>query len=249
MDLQLIGKENLPNVYIDTIRVNSSDSFKTISVTISLFDHIHDLGRSWYRDDLDLKIKLCLVHRDSKILKLVNGVDTLFLEDGLKQIRILSKADFEIIPHSDTVDKFSTTIAFDKIANEDAQTTSAFCSCFIDNLGFENDLFNQYYGPLTGEKILVSGEIAMESGYFYNPLTNEEYGGPVHGHSGGYMVGSQHSSQDHDSLIYVKEPNYKISEVRTHDQQNEIVEAPEETEMTQQNSIFSRKLALGTSYD
>jgi|9_EtaG_2_1085328.scaffolds.fasta_scaffold00042_34 hypothetical protein len=249
MDLQLIGKENLPNVYIDTIRVNSDDLFKTISVTISLFDHIHDLGRSWYRDDLDLKIKLCLVHRNSKISKLISGVDTLFLQDGLRQITILSKADFEFTSHSNTVDKFSTTIAFDKIPNEDAETTAVFCSCFIDNLGFENDLFNQYYGPLTGEKILTSGEIAMESGYFYNPLTNEEYGGPVHDHAGKFMVGSQHSSQAHDSLIYVKEPNYKISEVRTHDQRNETVQELEDMEMASPNPVPTKQLAVGITYE
>ena len=215
MDLELIGNENLPNVYIDTIRVNSNDTGKTISVTLSMYDHVQEIGRSWYRNDIDLKIKLCLVQNPAKISKLINGVDTLYLEDNLVQITNLSRLDFAISPYSQTADKFSVTIPFNEIPNESIDTLSVFCSCYIDELGFENDLFNQYYGPLTGEKIFASGQLSVESGYFYDPLTNEEYGGPVHEHDGGFMVGSQHTNVPHSSLIYVREPNYKISEVQT----------------------------------
>ena len=63
-------------------------------------------------------------------------------------------------------------------------------ACFIDGLEFGIPQFDKFYGPMAAEKIYVGGVPNEESGYFYNPETNEEYGGPVHQHSSGYMEGS-----------------------------------------------------------
>ena len=52
----------------------------------------------------------------------------------------------------------------------------------------------------------------MPTNYFYNPETNEEYGGPVHQHPGrGFMEGSEHSDQSHNLLVKVEEENFKIT--------------------------------------
>jgi hypothetical protein len=63
---------------------------------------------------------------------------------------------------------------------------------------------------MSAEKILIGGQVNEQSGYFYYPDTNEEYAGPVHGHQGKYMEGSEHSSQPHADLRYVSEEDYKI---------------------------------------
>ena len=64
---------------------------------------------------------------------------------------------------------------------------------------------------MVAEKIFIGGVPNQESGYFYNPITNEEYGGPVHMHSSGYMAGSEHTGEPHPGLRYVPEENLKIS--------------------------------------
>ena len=62
---------------------------------------------------------------------------------------------------------------------------------------------------MAAERIFVGGVPNLESGYFYNPETNEEYGGPVHQHSSGYMEGSEHIDTAHAGLRYVSEENYQ----------------------------------------
>ena len=54
---------------------------------------------------------------------------------------------------------------------------------------------------MVGESIFVAGQINKDSGYFYYPETNEEYGGPVHTHNQGYMEGSEHTDKPHSRLF------------------------------------------------
>ena len=80
---------------------------------------------------------------------------------------------------------------------------------------FTNPQLNKYCGAVTGEKIFVNGEVPTESGYFYYPDTNEEYGGPVHLHNEEFMENSMHSSAPHKVVRYVPETNSKIKDERT----------------------------------
>ena len=87
---------------------------------------------------------------------------------------------------------------------------NVYAACFIDDLEFGIPLFDKFYGPMMAERIVVGGVLNEITGYFYNPETNEEYGGPVHQHSSGYMEGSMHRDEPHAGLRYVSEDNYKM---------------------------------------
>lgn len=93
-----------------------------------------------------------------------------------------------------------------------------YAATFMDDLNFGVEIFDKYYGPMSSEIIMVTGEINKDSGYFYFPeistdakVSNREYGGPVHGHDGLYMEGSEHRTSPHYPLVYVPEPNMKIN--------------------------------------
>ena len=104
----------------------------------------------------------------------------------------------------------------------DISNVVVYAACFVDGFGFENDLFNKYYGPMSSEIIYTGGDLNTLSGYFYFPDTNEVYGGPVHQHAGGYMEGSQHRDQSHRALVLVPENNVKLSVVNSTSTQAEL---------------------------
>ena len=88
-------------------------------------------------------------------------------------------------------------------------SVNVYASCFIDNLGFGIESLNKYYGPVSGEEIFKNGTLAEGSGYFYDPETNEEYGGPVHTVESKYYKGS--SVRDiEEEVFFVPETNMKI---------------------------------------
>jgi len=210
MEMEIIGKENLPNTYVDRIRILESNSGHKLSIDITIYDH--KINKSWFGRINDLKIKVCLVSSASKYLAIVDGMDGIYNDDRIDQKMILSPSSGEFIESEyNGMSKYTKTIVFENIPQA-IWDLSIFSSCYIDNLGFENDLFNRYYGPLTGERIFVAGQPNQSSGRFVYSDTGEEYFGPVHQKpDGSYMEGSFHSNEPHRDLTYVTEQNFKVS--------------------------------------
>jgi len=214
MNEMTVGMENLPNVFIERIdlypmlRPNTGDAYKyRIRVKLCMYDH--SPKRSWYgRTGLsDLSIKV--VFRGKEAADALNdGSKSLY--DYIASdvgVEIINQSDFTIESELNDYTKFSTIIERELPAIDNL---NVYAACFIDGLEFGNDLFNKFYGPMSAEKIFVGGVVSDQSGYFYHPDTNEEYGGPVHGHEGTYMEGSEHTLEQHATLRYVVEENYKI---------------------------------------
>ena len=215
MNNMTVGMENLPNVFIDKIDLypilQPSTGFifrYRIEVKLCMYDH--SPKRSWYRrEDLsDLSIKI--VFRGGEAAAALNdGSDSLYdYNTNFPAVIVVGQTAFSIEDEMQDYTKLSTSV---EITIPTQNSLNVYAACYIDGLNFGNDLFNKFYGPMAAEKIFSGGAINKQSGYFYYPDTNEEYGGPVHQHtSAGYMEGSEHSEESHASLAYVAEEDYKI---------------------------------------
>jgi len=217
-----VGMENLPNVFIDRIDLypmlqpNTRDIYRyRIQVKLCMYDH--KPKRAWYgRVDLsDLSIKI--VFGDGSIT-LNDGSESLYDHNPpTSGVEVINQSDFSVESELNDYTKFSTII---EVELPVANNLNVYAACFIDGLEFGNDLFNKFYGPMSAEKIFVGGVVSDQSGYFYYPDTNEEYGGPVHGRQGTYMEGSEHIIEQHATLRYVVEENYKIRSFSVPDDAN-----------------------------
>ena len=226
MKIDDVGKENLPNVYIDSITVRKDDinaGFVDIKVLCLMKDHAG--SKSWYQrpELLGLKTKLLLVHDAidptaySDLSRAFNaGATSLYNiteTEGDEYFMVIGNPNswYFIRPDDEPELIFYYNMFTFKNIPDNVQNVNLYIACYLDNLGFENDLFNKYYGPVSSETIFKNGELSTRSSYFYFPDTLEEYGGPVHFHNTGFMEGSMHSDQPHRALIRVEEDNAKIA--------------------------------------
>jgi len=212
MNDMTVGMENLPNVFIDKITISNvtDEAFFRIQVILKMFDYAED--HSWYNKVAGLKVKCGLI-QDDEIIAGLNDA-TLSLSDvnidfeKPDKIGIKSCDSFYSAGPTDDYKAFRTIFEF-KLTTFPTNL-NAYAACFIDDMEFGIPQFDKFYGPMAAEKIFVGGIPNEESGYFYNPETNEEYGGPVHQHSSGYMEGTEHIDTAHAGLRYVSEDNYKM---------------------------------------
>ena len=199
--------ENLPNVFISKIYVYAESMGYRFQVKLCMYDH--SPKRSWFnRQDLnDLKVKVMFATGDVA-QDLNDGAISLHeYHPTNASVALIGQDQFSVEEELDGFTKFSAVVEKNIMSQTDLYVYAA---CFIDGLEFGSDLFNKFYGPLSAEKIMVRGQVNEQSGYFYYPDTNEEYGGPVHGHQGTFMEGSEHTPDPHATVRYVAEENYKI---------------------------------------
>ena len=208
MNDMIVGMENLPNVFIHKVQVHSRSNGFRIKTSLRMYDY--SSNESWKGRIDDLKVKISYVSDKSSMDDLDNGIASLYdYRVGETRTKIVSTSLFNKI---DTLGNFSV---FSFVVEENLPFNptdlNIYTACFIDDLGFENPLFDKFYGPMSGERIFVGGNINSLSNYFYFPDTNEEYGGPVHQKTDGtYMEGSVHTESPHKDLVLVTEENYKI---------------------------------------
>ena len=199
-----------------------------------------------------MKVKVALVsdlngNFTTLSTSLNTGESSLFSIDDLSiaPYLISSANDFTEAPDVDMEEIFYYYTFIFRGVLSDVANANVYAACFIDNLGFENDMFNKYYGPMSSEIILKNGEVNTNSGYFYFPDTNEEYGGPVHFHTSGYMEGSQHRQQAHRSLRLVTEDDAKITQVTQEDPDILTLPAPFTSVLTDDDLVGGGGVLVG----
>ena len=214
MNDMTVGMENLPNVFIEKMVVDSSVVSRAplivqhkVQVILKMYDYSEN--KSWRNKIPNLKVK-CSFISDDRIEKLNNGSISLFdvPVGALNRTSVISCDDFTFYNTSNGFDTYSKIVETNIIGN--INNMNVYVACFIDDLQFGIPMFDKFYGPMSAEKIFVGGNINMQSGYFYYPDTNEEYGGPVHMSNARYMEGSKHTTKEHKTLRYVAEENFKI---------------------------------------
>lgn len=218
MNEKTVGMENLPNVFIEKIFAKQSSAGKFIDVKLVMYDH--SPNRSWRRPEMsDLRVKVAFVNKETSDQLKEGSLSLYDITEGFNLATIAPGIEFEIEEEMDGFTKFSKIVeaSFTSVATGlYATNIDVYAACYVDfgTDKFNIDLFDKYYGPLSGEKILVGGEFNKQSGYFYSPIDNEEYAGPVHQHPNKeerYMEGSQHVDEPHMSVRYVLEENNKIT--------------------------------------
>lgn len=210
MNLQTVGTENLPNVFIDKIYVYeyNQNSYE-VTVILNMYDHAD--SPSWRGRINDLNVKLFLTRDETQIEGLNNGTISLYdlTNTAPAYVQILHCNSFAEISYNQNFNLYSSWASI--IVNKNIENLNVYAACFVEidpPIGIT--YFDKFYGPMCGERIVVGGQINQESGYFYYPDTNEEYGGPVHSSTNMYMEGSEHTSRSHREVRYVAEENAKI---------------------------------------
>jgi len=230
MSIYDVGAENLPNVYIDNILIEYENQTLdgNIKIFVDCLMNDHYPSRSWFdRTEMaGLKVKVAMVYDQDLANQLITGVVSLFdltefftdrysmqFDNASAFVEASVSLTTTLAP---TTQQFYKRFTFERRTFAGARISSSstvflFAACYLDNLGFENALFNKYYGPMVAEKVLTNGEVNTKTRYFYFVDTNEEYGGPVHAHEGRFMDGSRHRQEAHNFVRPVIEDNTKIS--------------------------------------
>jgi len=206
MNDMTVGMENLPNVFIHKILINPTLIGYKIKVVLKMFDHEN---RSWYNRIPNLKVKLAMIENSDIIENLNSGLASLHDFPDLVNLFTVNASNFQKRKEIEDYSLYTHSITTN--LNYKPQNLNAYAVCFMEDFGFGIKIFDKFYGPMVGERVLVNSELNPESSYFYYPDSNEEYAGPVHLHPNkGFMEGSKHSENPHKPLVEVKEENFKI---------------------------------------
>lgn len=219
MNLEAVGTDVLPNVYIDRIEI--FDEY--IEVSLKMYDHAHP-NQSWRNRRIDpyqLNV-VCSMVMDYEISQDLNSGSSLIFDhqQGDSVIhRFRECNEFAVGEQvNDDYYSYTKTIRFDLMTN--ANIMYVYAACYVEGFSFLEEDYQKIIGPLSGEKIMENGRVVTESGYFYTENSNEEYGGPVHIDPSSiesevrYMQGSVHNNKSHGYLYYVPQENFKVIDYR-----------------------------------
>tara|TARA_R110001592_G_scaffold302279_2_gene574159 strand:- start:7457 stop:8104 length:648 start_codon:yes stop_codon:yes gene_type:complete len=214
MPNHIIGKENLPNVYIDNIVIKNN----SIIATLCMYDQ--GSGATWFNNRYMSDMKVHLIATSN--LDVINQINLSgsgimdFDNDFLVHSERISIIDFYQSDASEVVEKYEYICEFEINQPTYGNPLLNLYVCSMVNIDFfNNPQLDRYSGAVTGEKIFEAQKVPAESGYFYYPDTNEEYPGPVHFHDEEYMEASIHTSNPHKIVRYVPETNAKIKDERS----------------------------------
>ncbi len=230
MSTNLVGNENLPNVYIKEITINSSARRFKISSLL----HLYDIRKgSWYNEESvknNMKIMVVLSSSESFNRSVVAGRGSLVPNhirfiDGYNRdqvqfkvfpIAAVNRSAFDNeLEDGHVVFPYSCSFRTKKEKN-----LSMFAVCFFDTKQFSSenaiDLstrnVSSYHGAVVGEVVFSNGEVPSTTNMFTSGETTHT--GPIHSHNGTPMAGSFHSASPHDTLNLTSTKNTKIKDYR-----------------------------------
>ncbi len=231
MPSQIVGLENLPNVYITKITMedNNTESFN-VNVHLELKDRKDNGNEIWsMNQDLQKFIKVCLIQTTN--VNLSNSLTTGVLSPLPNSVVQSSFYDETTSIYQAPVIEFTKTMEddvssfnrkFNFISDNDVENLVVFAFCYLDTMAVSNfyDIelsgeLGQYFGALASERIFENKIIVSKSNLFFSP-DNTVWKGPVHFHPPtGYMQGSLHSDVPHSQLRLEEVDNLKIVDNRT----------------------------------
>ena len=215
---EYVGKENLPNVFIDRVEIQLLETPTTLNpkmnVTLCIYDEIDP---TWSGGKIpDLEVSLVAVTDAEKNEKIKTGshpghsfYDSDF--DPLSITRTFMASSFTEVPSPslpEGLKKFTkeVTMLSPNVLNREL---NIYCFSTLRDLGFEIPEFDKFCGPVAGEEIYKSNSFVESSGYFFDPETNLEYGGPVYIKESKYYKGS-FEAETAEEVFFVPETNMKI---------------------------------------
>jgi len=205
---ETVGLENLPNVFIDNIKVLTLFEYKKkVVITTCIYDEI---PHTWRGRESNIDIVMTVITDNSVIDKVNSGthVENLGLNESYFISTKSADSASEVLTTNTLYKKYKQTFEFEINIDEDPNV-NVYCHCSIPGANFGIKEFDIYCGPIVGEQIYRSSTLVDLSGYFYDPNTNEEYGGPVCSEGGKYYKGS-YKSETSEEIFYASEDNMKI---------------------------------------
>ena len=241
MSLDIVGRENLPNVYIKEVSV---DKDTENSLHIGVVVYIKDLkdGQSrfqWYENaSLRNNMKIMIVVSKStqfndavvagtysrgfvpKHLAYVPGYTVDEVQHEIIPLQNISREQLSQEPEIVTGGKLYTFGFRRKFIVNSAQDISVFAATVLDteqfsleqNLDLSYANINSFHGAVVGEKVLLGGQVQYGTTMLFNG--DEPWTGPVHMHNEKYMAGSKHSTVNHPLLEPRALLNTKIKDYR-----------------------------------
>ena len=214
MTTELIGFENLPNVYIKEITINDYSSTQN-KITTSLVLHDSIENPSWY-DTSEFLSKLMQIG----FVFLNDPLDIQEMNQGEKtpldfKSKILTKP--LPVPKMDGENnKFH--LSFSVVVPKTTSDMSVYAFTFVDEkLVYENlgiNVTQNYYGPIKGEKLFQNGFMGSNT-YVFMKSNGEYWPGPVHQAGEDlYMPGSYHQEGQIEYLTRLAIRNTKIKDFR-----------------------------------
>jgi dsDNA-binding SOS-regulon protein len=240
MIIEEIGLEKLPNCYIKMVEVlDKSQLSDTYKIHFSIKDLLDANGNYiWYKNKMvypNLKI-LSIVSFDDELSQMLDNGEILFTKREL-----LKHAGNNAIIKQSSIMQQSPVISFDKEIEQGMlysfsygetfevlkkhSNVKVYAALIVDTEELLNSKriklppkeLSSYRGPIFSEIIKEDGQMKDRSSIFLKP-DNSIYVGPVHEHEGGFMEGSYHREEPHDSLtrltVYnIKLKNYKKAQL------------------------------------
>ena len=232
MSNELVGLENIPNVYIAKITLNDAT---TESYTAKVQLQVVDVkkprkGFIWKSDKTFFNyLKVCLVRTSN--VKLANSIKSGALSPhpleitqsphyDAKETRLEKVSIREFFKSVDDLEcLYDKNVTFEIAYG--VKDFIIFSFCYIDTQDLSNHfeidlggLLKQYFGAITSEKIIENYKTIPLTSLFVKS-NNDIWSGPIHLQKGQYMVGSFHSAKSHEQLRELKVQNLKLSDART----------------------------------
>lgn len=245
MSLELVGFENLPNVFIKQITlIDGGEGSFHITLDIVTKD-VKNLNGNflWSSDSVLSKfLKLGVLFVDDKqIINNISSGAVLPSDISLFNYRQSKSLGFSKAIRGEIIE-YQNTFLYPN--NKDTITDLAvFAYCFIDikqlSQAYNLKLYidgTSYSGPTKSEKIIENSKILSQTNVFERP-NGSLWSGPVHEHDGGYMTGAYHTDDPHDKLRLRKISNLKIKDKRK--QINERIDKKSKTPVEISNLTIS----------
>jgi len=232
MSNQLVGLENIPNVYIPkiTLRDNTTETYSA-TVRLQVMDVEESKGFIWKTHSSFYNfLKVCLVStrnvdlaksikdgsQSPHPLEIINSPNYNDEETKLHKIPLHQFIKSEEGPESFFDKNVKTDIGFD------VADFIIFAFCYIDTRDLSKHfnidlggLLREYFGAITSEKIIENKKFVDVTSLFVQ-TNNDVWPGPIHLQpGGGYMAGSFHNETAHPSLRELKVQNIKLVDART----------------------------------
>lgn len=206
-DEKIVGMENLPNVYINSIKMGVDSEANVMEITLTCFDHKD--SHSWFNRGFPLKVKVCMVTDLEKQISLVQGLDGIYNEENIEKTIYVDLSQTEGSEQGNLI-RFDFTREIKNFSmSSDMFVFASFYYEPEEKTGVE--ALDRFYGPLTGEAIFMAGTKKESSGALYYSGTNQIYYGPAHSKPNGILMeGSFHSSEPHSEVVYVPFDNQKL---------------------------------------
>lgn len=238
MATELIGRENLPNVYFNSIDIypmfRNADSIKKMGIILKLelklYDMVTMFGSSYVLERGRSKQKSIFVLTSTDKRYTAELAKAKGLITDYKKIKFYSKDTVQVMEQRISLTQFVNL-------NTEKETPLYYKSRFYFSkevshmavfacLARENITGKKDSGPVFSELVLRNGESNNKGFYFTNSVTDTIWRGPVHRHNGkSYMAGSFHLDTPHATLNKIETISTKIKDHRIVLNQQDVIQA------------------------